>query len=119
MWQFVGERPTGMSLRVWVSAMTTARASDKRVEDLSKRTETTRTFANPDGTLTDEQFGASVRVMDETDGTWQDVDSDLTRQADGSWVPKVSPVDVRINGGGAQEASQPTSCRSRLACWSR
>src|SRR5215213_1879062 len=38
------DRPDG------VSAAVTARAVGKRVEDLSKRTETTRTFANPDGT---------------------------------------------------------------------
>jgi hypothetical protein len=64
------ERPDG------VSAAITARLSGEPVEDLSKRTETTQTFVNPDGTLTDEQFGTAVRVQDE-DGTWEDVDLDL------------------------------------------
>lgn len=60
-----------------VSASSTARALKKRVEDLSKRTETTRTFANADGSFTDEQFGGVVRVQSDDDGTWKNVDYNL------------------------------------------
>lgn len=91
-----------------VSASSTARALKKRVEDLSKRTETTRTFANADGSLTDEQFGGVVRVQSEDDGTWKNVDYDLEQRADGSWAPKVSPVDVSIDGGSSKEAARVT-----------
>lgn len=95
------DRPDG------VAAAITARLSKKRVEDLSKRTETTQTFVNPDGTLTDEQYGGPVRVQDE-DGAWQDVDLDLVKQADGSYVPKASAVDVTVNGGSSKEAARVT-----------
>lgn len=90
-----------------VSAAITARLSGKRVEDLSKRTETTQTFVNADGTLTDEQYGSPVRVQDD-EGDWQDVDLDLIKQADGSYAPKASPVDVTVNGGSSKEASRVT-----------
>lgn len=95
------DRPDG------TSAAITARLSKKRVEDLSRRTETTRTFFNADGTLTDEQYGAPVRVQD-GEGTWEDVDYTLVEQSDGSWAPKASTVDVSIDGGGAKEAARVT-----------
>lgn len=90
-----------------VSASFTARALKKRVEDLSRRTETTRTFANADGTWTDEQTQGVARVQS-GDGTWQDVDYDLALQPDGSWTPKVSPVDVTISNGSSHEAARVT-----------
>lgn len=86
--------------------MIAARLSDQRVEDLSQRTESERTFANPDGTLTTEQFGDAVRI--ERDGEWVDVDYDLVQNADGSWSPKAAPVDVVIDGGGKKEAARVT-----------
>lgn len=95
------DRPDG------VAAAITARLSKKRVEDLSKRTETSQTFVNPNGTLTDQQYGSPVRVQDE-EGAWEDVNLDLVKQADGSYVPKASPVDVTVNGGSSKEASRVT-----------
>ncbi|WP_456698249.1 DNRLRE domain-containing protein [Aeromicrobium sp. P5_D10] len=95
------DRPDG------VAAAITARLSKKRVEDLSKRTETSQTFVNPDGTLTDQQYAGPVRVQDE-EGVWEDVDYTLVKQTDGSYAPRVSPVDVRIDGGSAKEAARVT-----------
>jgi hypothetical protein len=51
----VAERPDR------VSAMLTARVQGSRVEILSEQTETSSTFANPDGTSTVEQFAGPVR----------------------------------------------------------
>jgi hypothetical protein len=89
------------------SASATARVLKKRVEDLSQRTEDKRSFANADGTWTDEQYGGVARVQAE-DGTWDNVDYDLAQQPDGSWAPKVSPVDVTIDGGSSREAARVT-----------
>ena len=89
------------------SAAAAARTSGKPVEDLSKRTESTRTFANADGTWTDEQFGGVMRVRGD-DGKWDDVDYDLAQRGDGSWAPKVSPVDVSIADGSSKEAARVT-----------
>jgi hypothetical protein len=77
------------------------------IEDLSQRTETTRTFANFDGTFTDEQYSGIVRLK-EKGGGWEGVDYTLERQSDGSWAPKASPIDVRIDGGASNEAARVT-----------
>src|SRR5688500_10221676 len=53
------------------SAAAVAAQTGLSVEDLSRRTEREQTFANPDGTWTNEQSTTPVRV----------------RRADGSWVP--------------------------------
>lgn len=97
----VADRPDG------TSAAITARLSGKRVEDMSKRTETSQTFVNADGTLTDEQYGSPVRVQDE-DGAWEGVDLDLVEQTDGSYAPKASTADVTVNGGSSKEAARVT-----------
>lgn len=88
-----------------VSAAVTARLLKKPVEDLSKRTETTRTMANPDGTLSDEDYGTAVRVKGEN-GSWDDVDYDLEEQADGSYAPKVAAEDVTVGNGQTKEAAR-------------
>ncbi len=87
-------------------AATAARALEEPVEDLSARTESTRTFANPDGTFTREDFGAPVRVQRK--GTWVDVDYSLVKQADGSYAPKAAPVDVSVGGAGTATAATVT-----------
>ena len=47
-----------------VSAMVTAQAQGSRVEDLAARTQSTSSFANPDGTWTVDDFGVPVRFQD-------------------------------------------------------
>lgn len=87
-----------------VSAGATARAIDESVEDLSQRTEASKTFVNPDGTSTLETSAGIQRLRGE-DGAWQDVDLDLVEGADGSFSPKVAPSDVTIGGGGSKLAA--------------
>jgi hypothetical protein len=55
------------------SAMLTARVQGSRVEILSERTETSSTYANPDGTLTTDQYAGPVRFRDGA-GNWRDID---------------------------------------------
>ncbi|GAA4163865.1 hypothetical protein GCM10022286_24940 [Gryllotalpicola daejeonensis] len=91
-----------------VSAQVDARAQGKRVEVLSERTETSQTFANPDGSFTSESTAGISRVRDASakDG-WRDVDLSLQKRADGSIAP-VSPVnDLVLNPGGAGSGSSP------------
>lgn len=88
-----------------VSAALSARLSDKPVEDLSARTETNSTIANPDGTFTQRQYASPVRVEDE-DGDWEKVDLDLEKQDNGSYAPKAAPADVSVGGGGSTEAAR-------------
>lgn len=89
------------------SAVAAAVTAGEPVEDLSKRTESSRTIANPDGTWTDEMFATEARVED-AEGEWHDVSYDLTRNADGSFSPEMSANDVRISGGGTSEAARVT-----------
>ena len=87
-----------------VSAALSARLWKKPVEDMSQRTEVSSTIANPDGTFTHREYASPVRVEDEA-GVWQKVDYDLEMQDDGSYAPKVAPVDVTVSGGGNREAA--------------
>jgi RHS repeat-associated protein len=61
-------------------------------------TETSLTYAQPDGSLRSEVSPVPVRVA-QAGGAWADVDYDLVRVKDG-WAPKVSPVDVVFSAGG-------------------
>ncbi len=85
------------------SASAGAKAEKQRVEDLSQRTESSSVFANPDGTFTRRDFGATVRVK--KSGDWVPVDYTLVEQEDGSYAPKASDVDITIGGSGAREAA--------------
>ena len=81
-----------------VSAAVTARASGKRVEDESQRTEFTRVYANPDGTWTNETAAGPVSARDEA-GVWQDIDTTLVER-DGALVPRVAATELKLSDGG-------------------
>lgn len=78
------------------SATVAARLSGKRVEALSERTESTTTWANPDGTVTTDAASGPVRVRDEITGAWRNVDVNLTKLLDGSVVAKVHPLGLKL-----------------------
>lgn len=88
-----------------VSAAIAARESDERVEIMELRTPESRTFANPDGSHTVEDFGEPVRV--ETEDGWVDVDYEFTENTDGSFSPKASAVDVVV-GADQREVARVT-----------
>lgn len=88
------------------SAVASAVVAQKPVEDLSKRSETSTTVANPDGSFTLRSYQVPVRV--ERSGKWLDVDDTLVKQSDGSYRPRVSASDIVIGGGGSKLAGQVT-----------
>jgi hypothetical protein len=81
-----------------VSAMVTARATGRRVEDLSQRDEYTRVYANPDGTWTGETAPEPEQVQDDH-GAWHDVDTTLV-QRDGGLAPAYADSDLVLSDGG-------------------
>ncbi|GAA2238574.1 hypothetical protein GCM10010401_08550 [Rarobacter faecitabidus] len=82
------------------SAGVQARLQGSRVEDVSQRTESSKTFVNPDGTWTSELWGSPVQVRD-AEGAWSDVDLRFKADGDGNFVPRASAADVVAGGGGS------------------
>ncbi|MGP7961317.1 DNRLRE domain-containing protein [Sanguibacter sp. A247] len=85
-----------------LTAVLAAKLQGSRVEDLSSRTESSKRFANPEGTWTVEDFGLPVQVQD-GDGTWQEIDLTLETGSDGTISPRVSATPVEIGGGAPGE----------------
>jgi len=83
------------------SAQATAQEQHSRVEITDERTETSTTFANPDGTITVDTALGAVRVHRATG--WVPVDMRLVKTAEG-WVPKASPTPVTFTAGGTGSA---------------
>jgi len=81
------------------SALLTARVQRARVEILSERTETSSTWANPDGTLTTELSSGPVRFRDHA-GAWRDIDVTLEQAADGSVRARAHPLGLALAGPG-------------------
>ncbi|GAB3995626.1 DNRLRE domain-containing protein [Nocardioides marmoraquaticus] len=89
----VDERPDA------VSAMTTARVTKRRVEDVSQRTETTQTFAEPDGSWTTEEATGPVRAQDPESGEWAPIDPAL-ETVDGGIAPASAVGGLVLSDGG-------------------
>lgn len=68
------------------------------VEVLSRRTETSQVFANPDGTFTEDRY--AVAQWTRKDGKLVDIDTRLSRAADGSVRPRATTVGLEFGGGG-------------------
>lgn len=81
-----------------VSAMSTAKMQGSRVEDVSQRTPTSATYANPDGSWTTQSYAGVIRAKGNAD-SWMPVDSTVSKQG-GSYQPKSTPYDVAFSGGG-------------------
>nr|WP_184835144.1 DNRLRE domain-containing protein [Kribbella solani] len=69
-----------------VSAVVSARSQGSRVEVESLRSETSSTWANPDGTMTTEAHAAPVRFKD-AKGAWRSIDLTLAKGTDGMVAP--------------------------------
>lgn len=61
-------------------------------------TEQTQVEANSDGTFTLTSSPVPVRV--EQNGTWTAIDTDLVRNADGTYSPKAAAAQMAFSGGG-------------------
>ena len=84
-------------------ALEQAQESGQQVEVVGQRTESTTTYANPDGfSFTLDQATAPVRVK-RSDGSWVAPDATLHRAADGSVAPAAAVVDLRFSGGGSAQ----------------
>ncbi|MGW6564963.1 DNRLRE domain-containing protein [Streptomyces sp. NPDC054975] len=80
------------------SAQVAARLSGKRVEALSARTESSTTWANPDGTVTLDAASGPVRFRDGLTGQWRDIDVDLAKMVDGTVAAKDHPLRLKLAG---------------------
>ena len=80
-----------------------ARAQGARVEVEDLRTETSTTWANPDGTMTTQEHASQQRFKN-IKGKWVDVDLSLSETAEGTVAPKTHPdglsLAVRSKGAG-------------------
>ncbi|WP_202919271.1 DNRLRE domain-containing protein [Saccharothrix deserti] len=97
------------------SAAVTARAQGSKVEVESLRTQTSTTWANPDGTMTTDEHAGAVRFRT-AEGRWKDVDLTWRRGRDGTVAPGGHPLGVKLgkqNGkaGGLLVAAAPDDAR--------
>lgn len=79
------------------AAMALAYRTRKPVKVTGLTSETTQTWALPDGTFRAEMHLAPVRTKDDT-GEWVDVDLTLERKPDGSIGPKAHPRGLWFSG---------------------
>lgn len=90
-----------------VSAAVAAQTSGAAVEDVSKRTESMRVFANPDGTWSSESASEPEQVQDGSVGAdgvagWNLVDPTLVAKPDG-WEPAHTVLqDMTLTDGGTE-----------------
>ncbi|KNE83776.1 MULTISPECIES: LamG domain-containing protein [Streptomyces] len=83
-------------------ALAEAKASGKRIEVLSERSEKATVYANPDGfTFTLEESAVPVRAPS-SNGGWQPADAALKLRSDGQVVPKAAAVKMEFSGGGGK-----------------
>ncbi|MBB3101605.1 hypothetical protein FHR83_009334 [Actinoplanes campanulatus] len=80
------------------SARLAAAKTGKDILVTDETSPTALTYTQPDGSLRSEIASVPVRV-EQSDGSWADVNYDLHRVA-GGWAPKVSPADVVFSAGG-------------------
>ncbi|WP_236246931.1 DNRLRE domain-containing protein [Streptomyces sp. CC210A] len=80
------------------SAQVAARLSGRRVEALSERTESTTTWANPDGSVTLDAASGPIRFRDEATGKWRDIDIDLLKTSSGEVVAQAHPLGLKLAG---------------------
>ncbi|GHF87402.1 FG-GAP-like repeat-containing protein [Streptomyces filamentosus] len=81
------------------AALRKAAETGQPVEVLDARTESTETWAQPDGDLKRVEFGVPVRLW--RDDAWVAADPTLEFAADGSVVTRATSVAVKFSGGGA------------------
>ncbi|UWE12253.1 DNRLRE domain-containing protein [Actinacidiphila bryophytorum] len=79
-------------------AVAKAKDTGKPVEVLSRRTETGRLYANPDGTYTQEESATAQRVR--KGNALVDIDPTLQAGSDGLYHTKATEVGLEFSGGG-------------------
>ncbi len=89
-----------------------ARHFDKARSSIIDTTEATRTYQNPDGTVTVEQ-AAGQKWFKDAAGAWKDVDLDLASREDGRLSPTGSPTPVLLATRGDQQLAEMPLDRGR------
>ncbi|MFI9496187.1 DNRLRE domain-containing protein [Streptomyces halstedii] len=79
-------------------ALQEAQSTDRPAELMSARTETSDTWALPDGSFSVKRYGSAIRML--RNGAWVATDPSLVFAEDGTVVPKASMVSVAFSGGG-------------------
>ncbi|MFB8128593.1 DNRLRE domain-containing protein [Streptomyces mirabilis] len=74
-----------------------AKIQKRRIEVTDARTETSTTYVNPDGTVTEKAYAGPIRFKDD-DGSWHSVDPSLEQAADGSIRAKGHPHGLTLAG---------------------
>ncbi|WP_108999656.1 LamG-like jellyroll fold domain-containing protein [Streptomyces rishiriensis] len=80
-------------------ALAEAARTGKPVEITSLRGESSEVYATPEGHLEAREHLRPVRTR--VDGVWRDIDTTLTRGANGTVAPKVTTVGLTFSGGGS------------------
>ncbi|MCY0938051.1 FG-GAP repeat domain-containing protein [Streptomyces sp. H34-S4] len=80
-----------------VEAVELARKSGEQVEIIDRRTETSETYANPDGSLTQKQF--TLPVWTRHDGLWRKTDDTVIKREDGTIGPTAA-FGITFSAGG-------------------
>lgn len=95
------------------SARLAARLSGRRVEALSERSETTTTWANPDGSSNSELAAGPTRFK--RADQWLDIDETLVRRSDGGVAARAHPGELRLGKAGGARASSLAAARGAAA----
>ena len=96
--------PNGLEAPDIASARTIAQLEGERVEVIGERTESSSTWAMPDGTMTTGQAAGPIWIRQGGDGTssadWAAVDLTLELDEDGNVAPKAHPAGLVLAGEG-------------------
>ncbi|WP_416985061.1 type II toxin-antitoxin system HicB family antitoxin [Streptomyces sp. T028] len=90
-----------------------AARTGKPVEIVSLRGESSEVYATPEGHLEAREHLRPVRTR--LDGEWRDIDTTLTRDADGTVVPKATTVGLTFSAGGSAPLVRMTKNGRELA----
>ncbi|MGW7606104.1 LamG-like jellyroll fold domain-containing protein [Streptomyces sp. NPDC054766] len=94
-------------------ALAEAARTGKSVEITSLRGESSEVYATPAGHLEAREHLRPVRTR--VDGQWRDIDTTLTRGANGTVVPKATTVGLTFSGGGSAPLVRMTKNGRELA----
>ncbi|MET8948862.1 LamG-like jellyroll fold domain-containing protein [Streptomyces sp. NPDC004542] len=94
-------------------ALAEAARTGKPVEIVSSRGESSEVYATPEGHLEAREHLRPVRTR--VDGAWRDIDTTLTRGANGTVVPKATTVGLMFSGGGSSPLVRMTKNGRELA----
>ncbi|GHB32211.1 DNRLRE domain-containing protein [Streptomyces chryseus] len=95
------------------AARRNAKIQNKRIELVSKRTETSTVYVNPDGTQTADSYAGPVRVKQD-DGSWQAIDTDLADEG-AALEPQTAAADITVSDGGDKKLASVSEGGASLA----